>query len=113
MSRLKIDNNEGVTVIQLLGSLTAADVMEVEPEFKKVAMVPGARLVIDLSKVEMLATPAITMFMGAMMYQRSHGGKLIFTGTQGAIDRLLHICRLDLIMTIVHDPQAAVAQAAR
>ena len=53
------------------------------------------------------------MFIKAMNYQRTNGGRVIFTGTQGAIDKLLHVCRLDMIMTIVHDPQAAIAQAGR
>ena len=112
-SQLKAETRGGVTVISILGPLSALDVQNIEPEFKKLALVPGQRMVIDLSQVEMLATPAITMFMSAMMFQRSHNGRVIFTGTDGAIDKLLHICRLDLIMTIIHDSDAAVAQAAR
>jgi anti-anti-sigma factor len=112
-AKLHAQDRAGVTVICIDGSLTSTDVQQIEPEFKKLALVPGRRLVIDLSKVEMLATPAITMFMSAMMFQRSHNGRVIFTGTDGAIDKLLHICRLDLIMTIIHDSDAAVAQAAR
>jgi hypothetical protein len=53
------------------------------------------------------------MFIKAMNHQRTNGGRVIFTGTQGAIDKLLHVCRLDMIMTIVPDPNAAIAQAAR
>jgi len=113
MTKVKTEDKAGVTVLRIEGNLTAADVLQIEPEFKASAYVPGRRLVIDLSKVEMLATPAITMFMGAMMFQRNNNGRVIFTGTEGAIDKLLRICRLDLIMTIVHGTDAAVAQAGR
>ena len=113
MDALTTDAHDGVKVIHLSGSLTAEQIEQIEPAFETAAAAAPGRIVIDLSDVELLATPAITMFIRAMNYQRHKGGKLIFTGTQGAIDKLLHVCRLDLIMTIVHDPRAAISQAAR
>ena len=113
MSKLGVETKDGVTVIQFAGPLTADEVVNVEPSFQKAAQIPKGRIVVDLSKVEILATPAITMFIKAMNFQRTSGGRVIFTGTQGSIDKLLHVCRLDMIMTIVPDPQTAIAQAAR
>lgn len=113
MNNLTVDQQSDVTVFHFRGQLSAGEVVLLEPGFTQAALRPGARVVIDLSQVELLTTPAITMFMKAMNFQRQNSGRVIFTGTQGAIDKLLHVCRLDLIMTIVHDPAAAVAQAAR
>ena len=113
MCKLEVQENDGVTVVRLVGSLSSTDVIEVEPQFRAVAMDKVRRVVVDMAGVEILATPAITMFISAMTYQRRNGGRLIFTGTEGAIDKLLHVCRLDTIMTIVHDPTAAIAQAGR
>jgi anti-anti-sigma factor len=113
MSRLVVEQLEGVSVIRLIGPMSAAEVQRLQPSFQEAAQGDVKRVVVDLSKVELLATPAITMFISAMNFQRKQGGRLIFTGTDGAIDKLLRVCRLDLIMTIVHDPEAAIAQAAR
>ena len=113
MSSVNVAMRDGVTVVQFDGPLTAHEVTQIEPAFQKAVETPKSRIVVDLSKVEILATPAITMFIKAMNHQRTNGGRVIFTGTQGAIDKLLHVCRLDMIMTIVPDPNAAIAQAAR
>jgi anti-anti-sigma factor len=112
MSRLRVENQAGVTVIRFdSGALSAADVIEVEREFKAVAYVPGQRIVIDLTGVKFVATPAIAMFVGAVTHQRATGGRVIFTGTQGAIDELLRVCRLDMIMTIAPTLPMALTQA--
>ena len=113
MASFNVENKGQVSVVRFDGALTGADVRDVEPKFNQIALVPGKRLVVDLSNVLMLNTPAITIFVGAVMFQRQHGGKLVFTGTEGTIDRLLRICKLDTVMCVVKDPAEALVEAGR
>ena len=113
MGILNVERKDQVTVVHLEGSLAGTEVRDIEPRFNEVALVPGLRLVVDLSNVIILNTPAITLFIGAVMFQRPHGGKVVFTGTEGTIDRLLRVCRLDTVMCVVKDLPGAIAEAAR
>jgi anti-anti-sigma factor len=113
MGTLNVENEGPVTIIRFKGSLTGSDVREVEGPFNKIALVPGQRLVIDLSNVEMLNTPALTLFVGAVMFQRTRGGRVVFTGVEEVIQRLLKVCKLDTVLCIVKDRTAAIAEARR
>jgi anti-sigma B factor antagonist len=113
MGTLNVENSGSVTIVRFKGSLTSADVREVEEPFNKIALVPGSRLVIDLSSIEMLNTPALTLFVGAVMFQRSRGGRVVFTGIEDVIQRLLKVCKLDTVLCVVKDRNAAIAEAGR
>jgi anti-anti-sigma factor len=113
MSQLDIQSHGQVTIIRFGGALTGPEVREIEPQFNQVAMVPGKRLVIDLAGVEMLNTPALTVFVSAAMFQRPRKGKVVFTGVEGVVERLLRVCRLDTVLHVVKDKQAAIEEAGR
>ena len=49
MTKVKTEDKAGVTVLRIEGNLTAADVLQIEPEFKASAYVPGRRLVIFIA----------------------------------------------------------------
>ena len=112
MTNLIIEETSGVALMRFAGPLSAAEVVRLDPQFRKAAMTAKRRIVIDLAGVPTLATPALTLFLGAMHYQKANGGKVVFTGTSGPIQKLLRVCKLDLVMTIVPDPQAAMTEAA-
>ena len=99
-----------VTVLRIAGSLNQQGVDTVESPFSQ-ATGSSRRVVIDLSKVDLVNTPAIAMFLGAHRAMKQHGGRLIFTGIQGMVEDLLRRCRLDTVLTIVPDMQEAVEWA--
>ena len=110
MASLEMTIDDGVTVVRIDGSLNQQGVDAVEGPFAKVT--GGAnRVVIDLSKVDLVNTPAIAMFLGAHRTMKQAGGRLIFTGVQGMVEDLLRRCRLDTVLTIVPGMQEAVEWA--
>ena len=113
MATINVEYQDQVTIVALDGSLAGIEVRELQPRFNAITHAPGRRLVVDLSNVEILNTPAISLFISSVMYQREHGGKVVFTGTEGTIDRLLKLCKLDAVMCVVNDRAAAIAEAAR
>jgi anti-anti-sigma factor len=113
MAKLTVETQGQVTIVRFGGSLAGPEVRDIEPKFNEIAQVPGRRLVVDLSNVLLINTPAITIFVSAVMFQRTRGGKVVFTGTEENVDRLLRICKLDAIMPVIKDPAEAIKEAAK
>ena len=110
MATLKFASDQGVTLVRIAGTLNQHGVDTVETAFSE-ATHSSRRVVIDLSQVDMVNTPAIAMFLGAHRAMKQVGGRLIFTGIQGMVKDLLRRCRLDSVLTIVPDAGEAVEWA--
>jgi anti-anti-sigma factor len=110
MASLEQTTRDGVQILRISGSLNQHGVDTVESAFNE-ATGSSARLVVDLSQVDMVNTPAIAMFLGAHRAAKQTGGRLIFTGIQGMVDDLLRRCRLDTVLTIVPAMQDAIEWA--
>ena len=110
MAVIESDLDGGVTVVRIAGTLNQHGVDTVESAFSEATGSSG-RLVVDLSKVDLVNTPAIAMFLGAHRAMKQVGGRIIFTGVQGMVQDLLRRCRLDTVLTIVPDLQEAVEWA--
>ena len=110
MASLDQNERDGVKVVRITGSLNQHGVDTVESAFNEATGNSG-RLVVDLSQVDLVNTPAIAMFLGAHRAAKQTGGRLIFTGVQGMVDDLLRRCRLDTVLTIVPDVGEAVEWA--
>jgi anti-anti-sigma factor len=110
MATLESTLDNGVTLLRFNGTLNQHGVDAVESRFAQ-ATGSSNRVVIDLSGVDMLNTPAIAMFLGAHRAMKQVGGRLIFTGIQGMVEELLRRCRLDTVLTIVPDVDQAVEWA--
>jgi len=110
MASVETDSDGGVTVVRLAGSLNQQGVDAVEPPFHEATGL-SQRMVIDLSRVDLVNTPAIAMFLGAHRTANRTGGRVIFTGVQGMVEDTLRRCRLDTVLTIVPNLQEAVEWA--
>jgi anti-anti-sigma factor len=110
MASFESSEDGGVTVVRIDGSLNQQGVDAVEPPFSQVTGL-SRRMVVDLSRVDVLNTPAIAMFLGAHRNMKRAGGRLIFTGVQGPVQDVLQRCRLDTVLTIVPDVREAVEWA--
>jgi len=110
MASLVQTERDGVKILKISGSLNQHGVDTIESGFNEATGSFG-RLVIDLSQVDIVNTPAIAMFLGAHRTVNKTGGRLIFTGVQGMVDDLLRRCRLDTVLTIVPGLQEAIEWA--
>ena len=110
MASFETEDEGGVTVVKIAGSLNQHGVDTVESPFSEATGL-SRRMVVDLSRVDVLNTPAIAMFLGAHRAMKQAGGRLIFTGIQGMVGDVLTRCRLDTVLTIVPDRREAVEWA--
>ena len=99
MASLDETDRDGVKVLKITGSLNQHGVDTVESAFSNITG-SSRRVVVDLSQVDIVNTPALAMFLGAHRTMEQGGGRLVFTGVQGMVDDLLRRCRLDNVLTI-------------
>ncbi len=101
---------DGVRLLRLAGSLTQDGVDAVEERFTA-ATDKSARAVVDLSAVDLITTPGLTLLLTAFSRLQKSGGRLVLTGAKGLVQDLLRRCRLDQVLTIVPNRDEAVQAA--
>jgi anti-anti-sigma factor len=109
MANLERSEISGVTVLRLNGSLSQTELADVEKSFNEATHQDGAAIVLDLSNVEFLTTPAISMFLDAAKSLKGSGGRIVATGPQPRVGEVLKRLRLDTLLPV----SANVAEGVR
>ena len=100
MANLERTDVGGVTVLKLKGSLNQTELADVEKSFHEATHRDGAAIVIDLSNVDFLTTPAISMFLDAARALKDTGGKIVATGPQPRVGEVLQRLRLEKLLPV-------------
>ena len=90
----------GATVLKLNGSLTYDQIRLVQREFETATHDSPGAVVVDLSNVDMLTTPAISMFLAAARELKDGGRKIIVSGPQPRVGEILKRLRLDNLLPV-------------
>ena len=111
MATLDQQDLEGVRVVKVNGSLTQAGIDEIEPALNA-ALPDGSRAVVDLSDVDLITTPGLTLIISTTKRLRNTRGRVVFAAPpSGVVRTLLHRCRLDEVLELAGDRDEAVARA--
>jgi anti-anti-sigma factor len=102
MANLERSEVDGVTVLKLRGSLSQLELADVEKSFHEATHKDGAAVVIDLSNVEFLTTPAITMFLEAAHSLKDTGGRIVAAGPQPRVGEVLKRLRLEVLLPVAN-----------
>ncbi|HEY7116366.1 MAG TPA: STAS domain-containing protein [Tepidisphaeraceae bacterium] len=100
MANLERSNIDGVTVLRLRGSLNQGAIADVEKSFRDATQEDGAAIVLDLTNVDILTTPAISMFLDAARAIKHTGGRIVATGPQPRVNEVLRRLRLDTLLPV-------------
>jgi anti-anti-sigma factor len=100
MANLERTEVNGVTVLRLKGSLSQTELADVEKSFHDATHENGAAVVLDLSNVDFLTTPAISMFLDGAKSLKDTGGRIIATGPQPRVGEVLKRLRLDTLLPV-------------
>jgi anti-anti-sigma factor len=100
---------DGLTVLQFRGSLNATGLEQIEQSFARLARQQGARVLVDLAAVDILTTPAISMFIAATRTANRHGGRIVFTQSNPRVADVLHRLRLDAVLRTIPSFEEAVS----
>jgi anti-anti-sigma factor len=101
MANLEQTDVDGVTVLKLKGSLDQNELRSVEKSFHDATHRDGAAVILDLSNVDFLTTPAISMFLDAARTLKDNGGRIVATGPQPRVGEVLKRLRLDALLPVV------------
>jgi anti-anti-sigma factor len=111
-TQIRTSQQDGVTVVWLAGEMTQAGVPAIERDFFSSIDSSAGGVVIDLSGVRLITTPGITTLLTANDRVRERGRKVVFAGLKGSVaEVLLERCRLDLVLTVAPNVDAAVRAA--
>ena len=113
MANLERSEMEGVTVLRLHGSLNQVELRDVEKAFHDATHGDASAVVIDLSNVDFLTTPAITMFLEAAHTLKHTGGKIGVTGPQPKVGDILKRLRLETMLPVYGSVQEGIQKVKR
>jgi anti-anti-sigma factor len=113
MANLERSEIDGVTVLRLHGSLNHIELRDVEKAFHEATHQERAAIIIDLTNVDFLTTPAITMFLEAAKALKGTGGKIGVTGPQPRVGDILKRLRLENLLPVYASVQDGIAKVKR
>ena len=112
MTSLERSDMDGLTIFRFNGSLNSEGLEQVETPFEAAVHQPGLRAVVDLSNVNMVTTPALSMFIAASQSAKESGGRLVFAHAVPHVRQVVERLRLQRVLHTVEGLDEAM-QAAR
>lgn len=100
----------GVRVLRLGGSLTQAGIDVIEPALTA-ALPDGARAVVDLAGVDLIATPGIALIISLSKRVRATQGRVVFAAPRKGVLEILRRCKLDEVLEIAGNREEALEKA--
>jgi anti-anti-sigma factor len=100
MANIEQCDVSGVKVLRLNGSLSQAELEDVQKSFYDATSEAEAAVVLDLSNVDYLSTPAIAMFLDVAKTVKATGGRMVATGAQPRVEEVLKRLRLDAVLPV-------------
>jgi anti-anti-sigma factor len=101
-----ISSESDVQVVELTGRLDS----NTAPEFdKKIAEVPGARIVLDLASLEYISSAGLRSVLGALKRANAAGGKLALAAPIPSVVEVFEISGFITLITVYPDRAGAVA----
>ena len=98
---------DGTTVrLALAGELDIASAERVERELQRIELDGAATIVLDLRALTFLDSTGLRIIVAADARAREHGRRLVVIQGPDAVQRILHMTRLDERLEIVADPAA-------
>jgi anti-anti-sigma factor len=99
--------SEEVLLVELAGSFTQAETDQIKDRVHEL-FEPGRSVIVDLSEVRAVTTPAVTLLMWGHRRAGELGGRLVLVATDGPVLDVLHRCRLDKVLSITGSQEAAM-----
>jgi anti-anti-sigma factor len=113
MATLEQSDVGGVRVLRLAGPLTVGALEHVAPAFAAAVRSGPAAVAVDLSGVDVVATPGIAMLLEAQRAANEVGRVIVLFGMRGVVEDVIRRCRLDVVLTIAPTQEQAIEMALR
>lgn len=100
------DAGNGITLVELEGRLDVAGALAVDPTFGEVAA-ENMNVIVDLSKVDFLASLGIRTLVSACKTLRAKNGGMVVLSPQSNVEQVLRSSGIDTIIPITTTRQEA------
>ena len=94
----ELDNN--IRLIKFIGKLDIAGTTEIEPQFAAYCAGENARVVVDLSEIEFLASIGIRLLTLTAKSVMSRGGKMVLLNPNPDVQHVLDVTGIPAIIPV-------------
>lgn len=101
------EDNNGIGLITLIGKLDIVGTGEIEPRFSGYCAGDKARVVVDLSQVDFLASIGIRLLVLTAKSVASRGGKMVLINPKPEVQGVLEITGIPAIIPIYSHLESA------
>jgi anti-anti-sigma factor len=102
------DAGNGITLVELEGRLDVAGALAVDPAFGEITA-ESLNVIVDLSKVDFLASLGIRTLVTACKALRAKNGGMVLLSPQANVEQVLRSSGIDTIIAITTTRQEAEA----
>ncbi|MCK4658944.1 MAG: STAS domain-containing protein [Phycisphaerae bacterium] len=92
---LKIDNSGVIPVAKLIGEWRATDAQEYENELHPLVAEAGAKLIIDLGKLEMIDSSGLAALISVVTHARLSNAQVVLVAPSAFVGGVFEVTRLD------------------
>ena len=100
--------DDGITHVVLAGRLDTTAVEQIDKSFTDAAAARNQPAIVDLSRIEFMASRGIGMLLANSKRLKKAGHKLVLLNPQGMVAGVLKTSKTEILMPIVHDLEEAV-----
>lgn len=101
-----VDIGNGITLVELSGRMDVPGALKADPAFVTIAD-QSTRVIVDLSRLDFLASLGIRTLVTASKALRAKNGNLVLLSPQANIEQVLRSSGIDTIIPIAADRAAA------
>lgn len=105
---VQLEYKDESLIARLEGELTYENATEIKEQIKEQISEQTARIVIDLSKLELIDSSGVGVFISLL--RRMNGESVVLAAPQPQVARIFEITKLDLIMPIYATVEEALAR---
>lgn len=104
-----IESNDALTHVALSGRLDAMGVQQVGTRFQGATASRGKPTIIDLSKVEFIASLGLGMLLTCARSLHGRGARAVIVNPQPLVKKALELAHMDSVIPVVNSVQEAEA----
>ena len=108
----EVGRDDGISQVELIGTLDVAGMHDVDAEFHSLTALPGQPCIVDLSKVTYIASLGMGMLISCAQSLGRRGQKMVLMAPQEPVLEVLRAVGLDSAIPIVMDEAEALREVA-
>ena len=99
--KMKISKKNEVNIIRIEGAIKAGDEFNLAEKIEKcITQGVAPKFIIDMDKVPFLNSAALGVFLNVYKHVESLNGRIVFTGLNTEVEKLLEITRLSSVFEV-------------